>query len=356
MTGGAESSPRADTVLPELCTPPQTLALILVAALVALALAVAGAEPGRFWDLLGRLALFCEFLTLASAAVVCLLRRRLARRPAPVAVAIISAALVLVAWAVAEAAWFLLRAAGAPVLLPPAVWVGRIVLVAAIVDALLLRYFYVAAAWRENVRREAASRLEALTMRVRPHFLFNTLNTAVALVRDRPAAAERTLENLAELFRASLAERHARSPLADEIEITERYLAIEALRLGERLRVEWSVEPGTRRALVPPLLLQTLAENAVTHGIEPLASGGVLEIAVERRDGRLRIRVSNPRDPDARVEGQHGIGLAGARARLQLAFGAEAGLEVAAGRDHYEVRVECPWLETEGPDAHPDSG
>lgn len=356
MSGAIESSPRADTVLPELCTPPQTLALILVAALVALALAMAGAEPGRFWDRLGRLALFCEFLTLASATVVCLLRRRLARHHAPVAVTAIFAVLVLVAWAVAEAAWFLLRAAGAPLLLPQAVWVGRIVLVAAIVDALLLRYFYVAGAWRENVRREAASRLEALTVRVRPHFLFNTLNTAVALVRDRPAAAERTLENLAELFRASLAERHARSPLADEIEITERYLAIEALRLGERLRVEWSVEPDTRLALVPPLLLQTLAENAVTHGIEPLVCGGVLKIAVNHQGGHLRIWVSNPRDPAAQVERQHGIGLAGARARLQLAFGAEAELKVAAGTDHYEVRVECPWLVGEDRDAHPDSG
>lgn len=356
MTGAAGSSPRADTVLPELCTPPQTLALILIAALVALALAVAGSESGRFWDTLGRLALFCEFLTLASAAGVCLLRRPLARYGTVPAMLSIFAVLVLTAWVVAEAAWFLLRAYGSTGELSQAAWVGRVVIVAAIVDAMLLRYFYVTAAWRENVRREAASRLEALTTRVRPHFLFNTLNTAVALVRDQPGAAERTLENLAELFRASLGDRKARVPVPEELEIAERYLAIEALRLGDRLHVEWQMDPAVRAALLPPLLLQTLVENAVTHGIEPRAAGGTLHIALSREGGRLKLRVTNPRTPGAEVE-RHGIGLAGARARLQLAYGEEARLRVAETGDTFEVTVECPWVKAEDgrtDHAHPD--
>ena len=354
---GPVASPRADTVLPELCTPPQTLTLILIAALVALALAVASAGPGRFWDTLGRLALLCEFLVLASAASVCLLRRPLARYGTAPAMLGLFAVLVLLAWGVAEAAWFLLRAYGEPAPFAgpwaQALWVGRIVLVAAIVDALLLRYFYVSAAWRDNVRREAASRLEALTARVRPHFLFNALNTAAALVHDRPGAAEQTLENLAELFRASLGNRDARVPVGEEIEIAERYLEIEALRLGPRLRVEWSVAEDARVALLPPLLLQTLAENAVTHGIEPLAEGGILRIVLGREGDRLSLVVTNPRAA-ATGEGRHGIGLAGARARLQLAFGMEARLEAAAAGDRFEVRVSCPWTESEASDAHPD--
>lgn len=356
MTDATGASPRADMVLPELCAPPQTLSLILVAALVALALAVAGAEPGRFWDTLGRLALFCEFLTLASAAGVCLLRRPLARYGTVAAMVVLLIVLVLTAWAVAEGAWFLLRAYDSTGELPQAVWVGRIVIVSAIIDTMLLRYFYVTAAWRDNVRREAASRFEALTTRVRPHFLFNTLNTAVALVRDQPGAAERTLENLAELFRASLGNRGARVPVAEELEIAERYLAIEALRLGERLRVEWKVDPEVRAGLLPPLLLQTLVENAVTHGIEPRAAGGILQVTLSRAGDRLTLRVTNPRAPGTEVE-RHGIGLAGARARLQLAFGPDARLWVMESGDAFEVQVECPWMKADDErtgDAHPD--
>jgi len=356
VTGAAGPSPRADTVLPELCTPPQTLSLILVAALVALLLAVAGAEPGRFWDTLGRLALFCEFLTLASAAAVCLLRRPLARYGTVPAMLMLFVVLALTAWAVAEGAWFLLRAYGTTNGPSQAIWVGRVVIVAAIVDGMLLRYLYVTAAWRDNVRREAASRLEALTTRVRPHFLFNTLNTAVALVRDQPGAAERTLENLAELFHASLGNRGVRVPVAEELDIAERYLAIEALRLGDRLRVEWDVAPEVRKALLPPLLLQTLVENAVTHGIEPSAAGGILFVSVSREGDQLKVRVTNPRIPGTEVE-RHGIGLAGARARLQLAFGMDARLRVTETGDAFEVQVECPWMKADDErmgDAHPD--
>ena len=348
--------PRADKVLPELCTPPATLTLILFAALVALALAVASADPDAFWDVLGRLTLLCEFLTLASAAGVCLLRRPLAGYTTMIAMGTTFVVLVLVAWGVAEAAWFLLgaygeaQAYGAAV---QAVWVGRVVLVAAIVDALLLRYFYVTAAWRENVRREAASRLEALTARVRPHFLFNSLNTAAALVHDQPGAAEHTLENLAELFRASLGNRAARVPVDEEIEIAKRYLDIEALRLGERLDVDWSVEPATRTALLPPLLLQTLAENAITHGIEPRAEGGTLRIKLYRDRENLMLAVGNPLLPGM-GGGRHGIGLAGARARLQLAFGARAELSVDTTGGRHEVQVRCPWMESGRDDAHPD--
>jgi two-component system sensor histidine kinase AlgZ len=348
--------PRADKVLPELCTPPATLTLILIAALVALALAVASAEPGAFWDTLGRLVLLCEFLMLASAAGVCLLRRPLAGTTTVVAMGAIFTALVLIAWGVAEGAWFLLGAYGET----PAygggaqtLWVGRIVLVATVIDALLLRYFYVTAAWRENVRREAASRLEALTARVRPHFLFNALNTAAALVHDQPSAAEHTLENLAELFRASLGSRADRVPVAEEIEIAERYLAIETLRLGERLYVDWTVESATRTALLPPLLLQTLVENAITHGIEPRTAGGTLYIALHRDAAYLQLAVTNPLMRGASA-GRHGIGLAGARARLQLAFGADAELAVAETEDQFIVRVRCPWMESERSDAHTD--
>lgn len=347
------SGPEVAGFLPDLCTPAVTLPLVLLAALVALALAVARGQTGAFWGDLGRLALFCEFLMLASAAVLCLLRRPIGRLGTAAAATCALAALVLTAWAVAEGAWFLLRAFGEPLpsgMAGHALWVGRVVVVATVVDALVLRYLYVSAEWRENVRREAESRLDALTARIRPHFLFNTLNTAAALVADRPAAAERTLEDLAELFRASLRERGATVPLAEEVAIARRYLDIESLRLGERLRVEWELAPETEAAQIPPLLLQTLVENAVTHGIEPSALGGVVRVSAHRDRNRLHLSVDNPlagAPPEARRGkrrgSRHGIGLAGVRARLALAYAGESELAAGPERGRFVVRVRCPW-------------
>lgn len=330
--------------LPDLCSPAATLPLVLLAALVAIALAVARARPMGFWADLGRLALLCEFLTLASAAALCGLRRVLGGRGRALAVALALLVLIAIAWGVAEAAYFLLAAYGE--VLPSGaggrlLWVGRIVVVTVIVDALVLRYLYVSAEWRENVRREATSRLDALTARIRPHFLFNTLNTAAALVAERPGEAERTLEDLAELFRANLAERAARVPLAEELENLRRYLAIESRRLGDRLRIAWEIEPGAETARVPPLLLQPLVENAVTHGIEPSAEGGEILVAARRADGRLELRVGNPL-PATEPDAGHGIGLAGVRARLALAFGDEGELKITRQAGRHTVFLRCP--------------
>lgn len=349
--------------LPDLCTPSATLPLVLLAALVALALAVARGNSGGFWGDLGRLALFCEFLMLASATVLCVLRRPIGRLRTAAAASLALVALAMTAWAVAEGAWFLLAEFDQP--LPEgtvghALWVGRIVVVATVVDVFVLRYLYVSAEWRENVQRQAESRLDALTARIRPHFLFNTLNTAAALVADQPAAAERTLEDLAELFRASLRERGVSVALAEEVAIARRYLDIESLRLGPRLRVEWDVAPETEKTRVPPLLLQTLVENSVTHGIEPRPDGGVIRVRARREKDCLTLMVDNPLAgamPEARRGkrrgSRHGIGLAGVGARLALAYAGAGVLSAGPERDRFVVRVRCPWSvdSKESPDA-----
>lgn len=340
-----ETSQRSE-LLPDLCAATATLPLVLIAALVAVVIAVARSHPAGFWADLGRLALLCEFLTLTSAAALCILRRALRHTHRILVLALAFAVLIAIAWGIAEAAWFVLSAFG---MNPPAgrggrlPWVSRIVIVAVIVDALVLRYLYVSAEWRDRVRREATSRLQALTARIRPHFLFNTLNTAAALAADRPEATERTLEDLSELFRANLAERGPRVRLAEEFELVGHYLDIEKRRLGDRLTVVWRSAAETGAARLPPLVVQPLVENAVTHGIEPADGGG--EIAIEaRRDGRcLRLRVSNTAAAAPAGRGGHGIGLAGIRARLALAFGDEAGLTVQRGEGRFIAEVRCPW-------------
>ena len=150
--------------------------------------------------------------------------------------------------------------------------------IAAIVGALALRYFHVAHEWRRSVELEARSRIRALQARIRPHFLFNSMNTIASLTRSDPARAEEAIEDLSDLFRVSLSEARAQITLREELEVARIYQRIEQLRLGDRLQVRWKVADLPAEAIVPSLLLQPLLENAIGHGIEPLPEGGTVTI------------------------------------------------------------------------------
>jgi two-component system sensor histidine kinase AlgZ len=183
--------------------------------------------------------------------------------------------------------------------------------------------------------------LVELQSRVQPHFLFNTLNTAIALVHVDPARAEDVLADLADLFRAALAAPDAESTLGDEIRLARMYLAIEGMRFGRRLEVEWDVDEVVNGARVPPLLLQPLVENAVRHGVEPNDAGGRVQIRARERNGRAWVQVVNtvgePAPPG------HGIGLAGARERLRLMHDLQSEFQAGPTRDgRYRVRLAVP--------------
>ncbi|MDE2565306.1 MAG: histidine kinase, partial [Burkholderiales bacterium] len=166
----------------------------------------------------------------------------------------------------------------------------------------------------------ASARLAELQSRIRPHFLFNALNTALALVRVDPERAENVLEDLAQLFRVALAEVGSAVTLDEEIELARRYLAIEQVRFGARLSVQWQIEPGVGGARVPPLVLQPLVENAVRHGIEPAAAGGRVIVRVQRLRGQAVVVVSNTlgAGDDAPGNPGHGMALHNVRERLRL--------------------------------------
>jgi two-component system, LytTR family, sensor histidine kinase AlgZ len=163
----------------------------------------------------------------------------------------------------------------------------------------------------------ANARLAELQSRIRPHFLFNALNTAIALVRVDPGRAEAVLEDLAELFRVALADASASVSLAEEIELARRYLAIEQVRFGSRLTVLWRIDPRATTARVPPLMLQPLVENAVRHGIEPLAGGGWVRVQATLQRGQVEVMVSNSIGEEAAVPG-NGMALHNLRERLRL--------------------------------------
>jgi two-component system sensor histidine kinase AlgZ len=190
----------------------------------------------------------------------------------------------------------------------------------------------------------AEARLQALQARIRPHFLFNSLNAVLALIRRDPQRAERALEDLADLFRALMSDGRSLVRLADEIALLERYAAIEQLRLGERLRMSWDLDSAPVDALLPPLLLQPLLENAVYHGVEPGTGVGDVLVRIERRGDRVHVRIENPfHEPGAGGRAGNHMALDNVRERLMLFYDAEARLASRIEDGRYRVEIELPY-------------
>ena len=212
---------------------------------------------------------------------------------------------------------------------------------AALATALLAWYFYL----RNRAFSPAISeaRLQALQARIRPHFLFNSLNAVLSLIRKDPKRAETALEDLAELFRTVMVDNRELIALGDELALCRQYLNLEQLRLGERLQVEWQIEPGVEEALVPPMLLQPLVENAVYHGIEPGIAPGVIEVRIGRRNDRLTLQLSNPYHEEHQHRQGNRMALANIRERLLLHFDVEASLDTRVAGSRYEIDIVMPY-------------
>jgi two-component system sensor histidine kinase AlgZ len=184
--------------------------------------------------------------------------------------------------------------------------------------------------------------VEALQARIRPHFLFNSMNTVAALVRLDPAAAERTIEDLSELFRAALGQHGSRDgTLGEELTLVDRYLAIEQLRLGERLRVRRDLDSLPRDVPLPRLLLQPLVENAVRHGIQPLREGGEVILSGRRKGDVLVVVIDNPL-PSSPASAGHGHGLDNVRQRIAHHYGARGKVTAGPEGDRFVVRLQLP--------------
>jgi two-component system, LytTR family, sensor histidine kinase AlgZ len=188
---------------------------------------------------------------------------------------------------------------------------------------------------------DTTARLAELQSRIRPHFLFNTLNTALALVRHDPARAEAVLEDLAELFRVAISDNHESVSLAEEVELAQRYLAIEQIRFGERLKIIWELDPAAGSARMPPLLLQPLVENAVRHGIEPADAGGTVRVRTRVKLGRALVTILNSVPATASQPG-NGIALRNVRERLRLMHDVAAQFEVRREAGQFRVEIVVP--------------
>ena len=216
----------------------------------------------------------------------------------------------------------------------------RVVLLACATSGLLLLYFELRA--RAFSPAQAEARLAALNARIRPHFLFNSLNAVLSLIRARPQQAEAALESLSDLFRAAMRDPSELVSLADEIALGQQYLELEKLRLGERLTVDWKIDGNFSNIPIPPLMLQPLLENAVYHGIEPAPEGGLLGVSVERHGEELIIVITNPTAGQAQHAAGNHMALANIRERLALYYDLEARLDILADADRYEVCITLP--------------
>ena len=239
-----DPEPQDDFFLPDLCAPRMVLAIVLVSELLALTLTLARPSGAAFLTELARISLFVQWLGLTGAALLCYGRRWLAGLSVPLAVLMAFALLMLDTALLSEAAYWLGRNVSSrgfnDILFPTARWpfLLRNEGICAIVTAMLLRYFFVAHQWRLHVRAEARSRIHALQARIRPHFLFNSMNTIAALTRSDPDRAEEAVEDLADLFRATLKDSESPLRMKEELELTRIYQRIEGLRLAERLTVQ----------------------------------------------------------------------------------------------------------------------
>ncbi len=347
MTAAIESESRqTHAYLPDFCAAGTVFVVVLIAELVAILLTLAAHDgPGRFLIELSKMSLYILWIALLSCAVLCQLKSRLEGAGKTRAFVLSFVLLESLCLALAEVSYQVTRIFGESTIIDDshAGFILRTFAISSIVIALAMRYLYVASEWRRSIVLEAQARISALQALIRPHFLFNSMNTIAALTRTNPRQAEEAVEDLSDLLRANLGGSGDRTTLKEELEVAAIYQRIEKLRLGERLNVRWDIDDLPMRALIPSLTIQPLLENAIYHGIELLAGGGDVTVSGKRDGKYLDIAISNPREPGKQrpVDGNK-MALANIRQRFELAYGNRATVDVEESDTNYSVRLRFP--------------
>lgn len=343
--------------IPDLCRAPVVVRVLLVSQMLAVLLVVARNRPldQLAADLL-MVSLFIHWVSLSSCALLCAIRRTLNRLTLLQSVCLTLGSLWLLCLVLAEAAWRL------QLWMDPRqpadaafhwLFLGRIQIIALLAWVMLLRYFYLQQQSERQQQAVLEGRLQALQDRMRPHFLFNSLNSLLALIPTQPDAAEDLVDNLSSLLRAALEHSDGQHTLEEEIALTRAYLDIEALRLESRLEVAWDLAPSLDGQMVPVFSLQPLAENAVLHGIEPRIEGGRVSIRSTPLDAqRWMLEVRNPTAQDRHSPVRHGIGEDNLRHRLAMLHGSLGRLQTGVEGPDYVARMVLP-LAVPEPDATP---
>ncbi len=340
--------------VPNLCTPVAVSLLVLFGELLVLVIMFGGGELS--WMRFALTSLAVQWVTLVSAGLLCSLRGTLKRFPLVVGALLAFALVMLVTLVVGIISD---RALAGSLAVGSVDWqaiAGQLV-IAGIISALALRYFHVQQQLRLQEQSELRSRIQALQSRIRPHFLFNSMNIIASLIASDPETAESVVEDLAELFRASLNDAGNQVPLEDELALCERYMRIESLRLGDRLRLDWQVQEIPAGVRIPLLTLQPLLENAIYHGIQPLPEGGTVRLRVSLAGEELRVEITNPLvEPADRQHSQgNRMAIGNIRSRLAVIYGPRAELRTEIHADRFVTSLRYP-VATAGQDmAQPDA-
>lgn len=355
-----KTNPDNDTLfLPNLCGIRAVFFVVLIAELFAFFLALAPMDipTTQRWYQLGLISLFVQWCALTSCSILCLFRPYLARF-SNIKAGIISYIIVLTVIAViTELTYYFIYANSNE--LYPSGWHLRFFLrnlaIGAILTGPVLRYFYIQNQWRRNIRAETEARVQALQSRIRPHFLFNSMNTIASLTRSNPEKAETAVENLADLFRVSLSDARKQVPLEEELELCHRYLEIEQLRLGDRLDVQWDLDVPND-AQVPALLLQPLLENAIYHGIESQTEGGSISIKGHLNNKQIEFLVTNSLPDENSQQRQQGNQLAqdNVRERLTALYAHQGKLDINENDGLYQVSLQLPYERPNQVENHED--
>ena len=334
-------------LLPNFCDVRMVFIVVLLTGVLAIIFAMAASSDSeQFWDYLAISSLLMLWIALLNTALLCGLRNWLHGLQQHyclifafvlmMSVSLIVAYLASLAGPIIYSAYELNTGNG--------LFFLRVGTISAVIYFLLLRYFYIQQQWRLNLAAQSKAEIQALRARIRPHFLFNSMNSIASLIEVSPELAEKAIEDLSDLFRASLSEQNM-SRLDDEIELSKSYLAIEALRLGKRLQIEFDIDRNLLATEVPSLCIQPLAENAVYHGIEPIEKGGKIIISALQIGSKLKLSVSNPlmseKQSSAFRKGNQ-MAQDNIRQRLKLVYGNQGEFLINETKDSYTVTLLIP--------------
>ena len=347
MSESSDSTSReTQAYLPDFCAAGIVLVVVLIAELVAIVLALAAFDtPEQFLSDLWKISFFVLWFAVLGSALMCQLREKLEGAGETRAFMLSFVILLVLCLLLAELAWQLTQRFDYLYLIEDghAGYVFRTFSTGAIVIALAMRYLYVSSEWRRSIVLEAQARISALQALIRPHFLFNTLNTIASLARSNPRQAEEAVEDLSDLMRANLGGSMDRTSLKQELEIAAIYQRIEKLRLGDRLSIRWDVAELPMRALIPSFTIQPLLENAIYHGIELLQDGGEVVVTGKRDGDYLTIEIANPVAPNAdRKKDGNKMAMSNIRQRFELAYGNRATVDVDEQEDSFSVFLRFP--------------